>query len=138
MMKCQERKSESGDLYKAMKAKLLIYRKDGLLAEAVTFCRKTTINGDFVPAPDRIDHRKRQSLVCWFCRNHPEVLHDQFEIDLEPYRVHRVTRKSQKPNTVNQEPENAWDEYPPQESERFRDREPSFLEDFFDQSFSRE
>jgi hypothetical protein len=125
MMRRQECKFESGLL-----RKLLNYRKSGLLAEAATFRRKTIISSAFVPVPNRIDHRRRQSRLCWFCGNHSEVLRDQFGIGLEAYHVQRVSNKLQKPNT--------WAASPPQESERYRGPDPSFLEHFLDGYFSGE
>jgi hypothetical protein len=83
-----------------MKLKLQTYQKEVLLAEAKTFVQCEMENGREIPAPDRIDHRQRQSLICWFCRNHPEVLEDNWSLNLSCFACGRPCKSTKRGNNV--------------------------------------
>jgi hypothetical protein len=79
-----------------MELKLKIYRKDGLLAEVHKFAQLAKENNHEIPVPDRIAIRHRQALLCWFCMYHPEVLSDDFSLDISLFLSARHCKNSER------------------------------------------
>jgi hypothetical protein len=52
-------------------------------------------NNHEIPVPDRIAIRQRQAWLCWFCMYHPEVLSDNFSLDLSPFLSVRYCKNSE-------------------------------------------
>jgi hypothetical protein len=73
---------EETSLYKEMEQFLRQWKKSLLLWEAMTYWRSETNKGRPIAKVGRVENRRRDALVCWFCENHPEVRIGKFATGL--------------------------------------------------------
>jgi hypothetical protein len=99
--KIQERRDAVGMAFEPMSKALAGYSKVALRHEATVFCEAQDKKKMSIPSLDRIDLRSRESLICWFCAYHREVLCGEFVADLTPFMKRPGPVRSHKRRSAN-------------------------------------
>jgi hypothetical protein len=74
--------SRSSALFAPIEECLWNFRFSALLEEAMAFWRAMSTKGIPCKKPGRLEHRRSDALICWFCDNHADVLQNNFVVDL--------------------------------------------------------
>jgi hypothetical protein len=76
------RKQQCGTMFEVMKKRLSPWPKKLLLIEGMFFCSNSLAKGHTVVKPGRLENRRFDALICWFCEQHSDILLGNFCVDL--------------------------------------------------------